>query len=140
LRSHLEALAGELGIAARVKFLGHRRDIKALLNAADVFVMPSLSEGLPLAILEAMAVALPIIATAVGGVPEVIKSEETGWLVQPQRAEALAERLCNVLGDEPGRRRIGISAQSLCRSDYALNATIRDYVRLYEATSESSRK
>jgi glycosyltransferase involved in cell wall biosynthesis len=139
LRAHLESLASESGIAARVKFLGHRRDIKALLNAADVFVMPSLSEGLPLAILEAMAIGLPIIATAVGGVPEVIKSGETGWLVQPQQPEALASTLCNVLQNESERRRIGNSAQVLCRRDYALDATIRDYVRLYEGQSEMTR-
>lgn len=131
LRTHLERLATELGCAERIKFLGHRRDVPALLNAADLFVMPSLSEGLPLAILEAMAARLPIVASGVGGIPEVIKPGSTGWLVPPQGVAELAATLCKVLAADAESKHIADAGHRLCLNDYALEATIHRYLGLY---------
>ncbi len=132
LRSRLEAVARETGIAANVRFLGFRRDVPALLNAADLFVMPSLSEGLPLAILEAMAAKVPIVATAVGGVPELIQPGRTGWLVPAGDGAALAAGLSDALtGGVASHRDIVVAAAQLCREQYALSATVNAYADCY---------
>ena len=81
------------GLEGHVKFLGWIDDLPSLLSRWDIFVMPSLEEGFPIAALDAMAAGLPVVATAVGGVPELIEDGKTGWLVPPRDAEALASRL-----------------------------------------------
>ncbi len=110
----LRALAAELGIAERVRLLGLRDDIPRLLAAADVFVQPSLSEGMPLAVLEAMAASLPVVASRVGGVHEAVADGETGRLVPSGRPPELAAALAAVLDSadrgaglgRAGRRRV----------------------------------
>jgi glycosyltransferase involved in cell wall biosynthesis len=135
LREHLESLTASLGITSHVRFLGFRRDVPDLLSAADVFVMPSLSEGLPLAILEAMAVGAPIVATAVGGVPELIRPRETGWLVQPRNEHELASALVEVISDSTSREVVSRAAQQLCTGEYALQATVNSYADWYRSVS-----
>jgi glycosyltransferase involved in cell wall biosynthesis len=98
-RSELVALADELNIADRVAFLGHRDDVAQLLACCDVFVQPSLNEALPLGPLEAMCAGKPVVASAVGGTPEVVRSEETGVLVPPADPHALAVAIDGVLSD-----------------------------------------
>lgn len=93
----LEALAKELNIAGRVRLLGRRSDVPALLDAADAFVMASLFEGTPNAMLEAMTYGLPVVATAVGGIPEVVQDGSSGWLVQDASERALADRMRHVM-------------------------------------------
>jgi glycosyltransferase involved in cell wall biosynthesis len=90
LRPELEERTRALGIETAVRFLGFRRDVIDLLNAIDVFVLPSLSEGLPMALLEAMALGKLIVASAVGGIPEVLHGEHA-WLVPPRDPRALTE-------------------------------------------------
>src|SRR4029453_11595231 len=90
LRSELEVRARELGIAGRCLFLGERADVPDLLAAADLFVLPSLFEGLPVSILEAMAAGRPVVATAIGGTDEVVTTEQTGLLVPPRDPVAIA--------------------------------------------------
>ena len=85
--------AAELNVAGRVRFLGEVRDIPSLLSHASMFVLPSLSEGIPLTVLEAMARGLPVVATRVGGVPEVIIHGQTGLLVPPTDPVALAQAI-----------------------------------------------
>src|SRR5262249_5244968 len=89
-RDVLEDLAGRLGIADRVHFLGHRTDVPELLAAADVFALPSLYEGSSLAVLEAMAARRAVVSSAVGGTEELIEDGESGLLVPPGDAAALA--------------------------------------------------
>jgi len=137
LRARLESLAAELGMAAHVRFLGFRRDVPALLSAADVFVMPSLSEGLPLAILEAMASGVPIVATRVGGMPQLIQTGQTGWLVAPSDAQDLARGILSAVEDEPARRRVTAAAHELCVRDYALENTVKAYAALYRGKDGS---
>ena len=92
----LKGLAAELGVAERVTFLGEVRDIPALLGRARMFVLPSLSEGIPLTVLEAMARGLPVVATRVGGLPEVVVDGETGLLVPAADPPALAEAVLSL--------------------------------------------
>src|SRR5262249_2678117 len=107
LRDELHADAARLGIASRVIFLGARRDLGDLLAARDGFVMPSFWEGLPLSLILAMGAALPVVATAVAGIPEVVTEGETGWLVPPGDPAALARTLAAVLGDREGAKSVG---------------------------------
>src|SRR5207245_11689910 len=87
-----------LGMAAHLRFLGHREDVHDLLSIYDIFVLPSLSEGMPLALLEAMAAGLPAVATQVGGVTEVLEDRKTGLLVPPGDSRALADMIVALLG------------------------------------------
>jgi glycosyltransferase involved in cell wall biosynthesis len=102
-REPLEALAAQLGIAERVRFLGRREDVPELLAACDVFALPSLYEGSSLAVLEAMAAGIPIVSSAIGGTDELIEDGRSGLLVAPGDAEGLAAALRRVI-DDPGLR------------------------------------
>ncbi|MGE5707124.1 MAG: glycosyltransferase, partial [Bacteroidota bacterium] len=99
LRGMLEARAQELHVQHAVRFLGNRGDVPDLLRAADIFCLPSISEGLPLSIAEAMAASLPVVATTVGGVPEIVRNGLTGWLVPPCQPSLLANRLLSLVRD-----------------------------------------
>ena len=105
LQSSLEALSGSLGIAAHVKFLGERHDVPSLLSLLDVCVMPSLHEGIPIALLEAMRAGCPVIASAVGGIPEVIRDGKEGMLVPSKDPKALAQAIGAMYASTPGRAR-----------------------------------
>ena len=107
LRKQAEAHAGSLGLGARVHFLGVRPDIDALLPECDLFALASDWEGMPMAIIEAMAAGLPVAATAVGGVPELVAHQATGLLVPPGDTPALADALALLArdsGPEAGTR------------------------------------
>ena len=97
LQAATEQRIAELGLADRVRLLGTRRDIPELLNAADAFVLPSLWEGMPLTLLEAGAVGLPIVATDVGGNSEIVLESKTGYLVPVRDTAALAEAMLRVM-------------------------------------------
>ena len=97
-RSRLEQMARALGLAERVRFLGYRADIPELLAVCDLFVLPSLYEGLPLAVLEAMAASRPVVATAVGGTDEVVTDGES-YFVPPAEPAALTAAIRTILGD-----------------------------------------
>ena len=105
-REALERRIRERGLSDRVQLLGERPDVERLLPAMDVFALSSREEGIPNALLEAMAAGRPVVATAVGGTPEVVEDGETGWLVPPGSAPLLADALERVLRDpvEAGRR------------------------------------
>ncbi|MEL7227669.1 MAG: glycosyltransferase family 4 protein, partial [Cyanobacteria bacterium J06576_12] len=107
------ALSAELGVAERVKFLGwiNPAERNQLLQRANAFVLPSYNEGLPMAMLEAMAWALPTISTPVGGIPEFLDDGETGYLVEPGDVEKLAYSMERLIGDEGLRLRLGEQAR-----------------------------
>jgi len=132
LRAELEARARELSIDPAVTFLGFRERVADVLSGLDIFALSSRTEGVPLALLEAMAAGLPVVATAVGGVPEVVVDGESGLLVPPADAEALAGALGRLARDRPLAERLGAAARRRVRERFSLAATARVYARLYD--------
>ncbi len=127
----LQELAHSLGIADRVVFTGFRRDVPALLPLLDVFVLSSLSEGLPLVLLEAMAAGRPVVSTAVGGVPEVIDNGVNGYLSVPQQPEELAGQILRVLGDPGLAHLLGENAQRRVQERFGIGRMVAATERLY---------
>lgn len=120
MRGVLEALIGELKLWERVLMTGHREDIARVIAAFDIAVMSSTaSEGIPQFALQAMALGKPVIATRVGGIPEVVLHGETGLLVDPGNPDLLAEAVITLLGDEALRRRLGHKARSHVASHHS---------------------
>lgn len=129
-RPELEALRDELGLERSVTLLGMRGDIPDLMAGSDIFTMPSRSEGLPVALLEAMGVGLPIVASRVGGIPELLDDGKEGVLVQPEDPAALAGALSALMRDPDARERMGQAARA--RMTYGLSAAgmVDQYERL----------
>lgn len=107
MRRELETRIREAGLQAKVRFLGERDDVPDLLRQCDIFVRPSLTEGLPLAVLEAMASGLPVVVSPAGGTPELVEEGHTGFMIEPGDKDSLVERLCLLLADPPLRRGMG---------------------------------
>lgn len=128
-RAALEALCRSQDLAATVTFLGERSDVPELLNMADAFVMTSRTEGLPMALIEAMAAGLPCVATAVGGIPAVL-ADDAGILVPPEDPEAVAEALTRLAGDDLLRRRLGERALRKVQAQYGLQPVVDAYLEL----------
>jgi glycosyltransferase involved in cell wall biosynthesis len=131
LREALEDEARQLGVAEHVTFLGLRMDVPQLLQLFDVYVLPSISEGLPMAIIEAMAAGSAIVATDVGGVGSLVRTDDTGLLVPPRRPEALSEAITRLLLDDTLRRRVGRRARDTVYASYSAATMCRRYERLY---------
>jgi glycosyltransferase involved in cell wall biosynthesis len=127
----LQALARELGIAGNVRFLGQRRDLNTLLPACDLFVLSSLSEGMSFAILEAMAAALPVVATRVGGNGELVQDGKTGTLVPARDPAALAGALVELLRDPAQRLRFGLRARQVAEQQFDQAVTAKRYLDIY---------
>ena len=123
-RPQLEALCTELQLTPNVHFAGSRDDVARLLPAIDVFVLTSTSECFPISVLEAMACARPAVCTAVGGIPEVIKDGETGYLVPPKDPPQLAARLVRLLQDPLTARRMGRAARARVEAEFDLDCSI----------------
>jgi len=130
LRSRLEAHAAALGIRDRVHFLGLRRDVADILSASDVFVLASDWEGNPLSVMEAMAAGKPVVATAVGGVPELVEHEKSGLLVRQGDEEGLAAAMARLMNPEH-RRRMGEYAQVYAELHFGVDRMTRAYEELY---------
>jgi glycosyltransferase involved in cell wall biosynthesis len=131
----LRAQAATLGIGDRVHLLGFRDDVADILAAGDVFTMPSLSEGLPLALVEGMSFGLPVVVTRVGGVPEVVTDGVEGLIVPPSDAGALAAALEALLQDPARRQQMGAAARTRAIRDYALSTMADRYERLYRGAT-----
>lgn len=127
----LEKEMRRLELQDHVTFLGWRTDLAALLPRWDVFVLPSLDEGLPIAALEAMAAGLPVVATAVGGVPELVEDGRTGWLVPPGNAEALAGRIRQLLLDPERARGMGTTGAAHARAQFSAERMVSSIEKLY---------
>ncbi|MBM3634938.1 MAG: glycosyltransferase family 4 protein [Actinobacteria bacterium] len=134
LREPLEQRAAQLGVADRITWLGKvpHHDVGWVMSTGDVFVLPSLSEGLPTVVCEAMACGLPVVATAVDGTPEIVDDPATGLLVRPHDAEGLADALARVLGDAPLRAAMGAEALRRSEADYTWAANAARMEAVYE--------
>ena len=132
LHEQLQAQADALGVAGAVHLLGQRSDARSLLDAADVFVLPSRHEGMPLALLEAMDVGLPVVATRVIGSAEVVVEGETGLLVRPRDPAALERALAQLLADPALRERFGQTGQQRFAACFTADRMARDTVEVYE--------
>lgn len=132
-RPALESELRRLGLEDRVRLAGERDDVPDLLASADVFVLSSVSEGLPVSVLEAMAAELPVVASRVGGVPELVADGETGFLVPPRDPQALAAALERLVDDGELRRRLGAVGRVRAETRFGLNAFRRAHLELYAA-------
>jgi glycosyltransferase involved in cell wall biosynthesis len=133
LAEDLATLARRSGLDGQVVFTGLRDDATALIGAADVFVLSSLHEGLPVALLEAMALGRAVVATRVGGVPEVVAHGETGVLVEPGDPQALAASILQLLHDDRLRDRLGRQARAQAQRRYGMAAMVRAVEDVYGA-------
>ena len=134
LREGLEARARELGVGDRVRFAGKvpHDDVGWWMSAGDVFVLPSLSEGLPTVVCEAMNCGRPVVATAVDGTPEIVRDGETGILIPTGDAPALAAALARVLDDPEVAARMSAAALRIGRAEYTWAANARRMTGIYE--------
>jgi len=120
------------GLSSRVHFLGPRRDLGNLLAGMDVFVLPSLWEGLPLSMVLAMGAGVPVVATAVAGIPEVVDDGRTGLLVPPRDAAALGRALGRLLSDPDLRRQMSADARDAVLPRFGVDRYVDSVVTLYD--------
>jgi glycosyltransferase involved in cell wall biosynthesis len=131
-RQELQGLAERLGLSARVHFLGARRDLGNLLAAMDIFAMPSFWEGLPLSMVLAMGAGLPVVATRVAGIPEVVQDEKTGLLVPAGDSVALGRALGRLATAADLRESLGTAARAYVRPRFGTDGYVHSVVTLYD--------
>jgi glycosyltransferase involved in cell wall biosynthesis len=131
-RPYLERSAAQLGVADRCHFVGHRLDGPSILSRAALAVSASYSEGISNAILEAMAARLPVVATAVGGSPELVRDGLNGFLVPPGAPAALARRILDLLASAPLRARMGEKGRRVAEREFSIAQMRTSYDALYE--------
>ena len=132
LRRQLEQEVEELDLKSRVHFLGVRDDVPALLSRMDIFVLPSISEGIPMVLLEAMAAGKPIVATSVGAIPRIIRDRHTGLLVPPGDAETLASAIEFLLEDRRKAQDMAINARKEVQAKFSSTAMAQKYIERYD--------
>jgi glycosyltransferase involved in cell wall biosynthesis len=131
-RAQLEAMAADMGLAENMRLLGWRDDVPDILRAADLFVHPARDEGFGLVVVEAAAAGLPIVASQVGGIPEIITHEHDGLLVPPGEPNALAAAVQRLLNDPEQARRLGENARRTAIERFSAEAMAERYMKLYE--------
>lgn len=120
-----------LDLGSAVSFLGFRQDVTALMNMSDVLVLSSLREGLPNVILEALALAKPVVATRAGGIPEIIRDGETGLLVPPEEPEQLAEALLRLLRNPQEGKKLGARGRSVVAREFNVETMTHKIADVY---------
>ena len=131
-RAALQAVAARLDLDHRVRFIGWRTDVPQLLGCADLFVLPSLEDGLPAVLAEAMASGLPIVASAVGGVPEMIEHEGNGLLVPAGDADSLAAACDQLIASPRRRRAMAERGRQLAAERFAIDVQVARLAGLYD--------
>jgi glycosyltransferase involved in cell wall biosynthesis len=137
LRDRLREMAHAFQLDDRVKFLGHRNDVPRLLAASDLLVLPSLYEGLPNVVLEAMRFRKPVVATSAPGTTEVVKDGETGLLVPLQLPTALAKAIRDLIRDPAMARRMGEAGRARVEAEFGASKMINRFAHLYESIARS---
>jgi glycosyltransferase involved in cell wall biosynthesis len=140
LRPRLEARAGELGLTGTVLFGGHPGDVARVLDAIDVLALPALSEGLALTAIEASAMGRAVVATAVDGMPEIIREARTGRLVPPADVAALSRAVRGVLRDPLGAQRMGRAGRDFVLDRFSLDRQVASTARVYRDVAGTPRR
>ena len=136
LREELQRRAETLGIQSRVHFAGARRDLGNVLAAIDFFTMPSLWEGLPLSLVLAMGAGVPVIATRVAGIPEVVQHDVSGLLVEPGDSAGLAQAMARLVADSELRRSLGERARAFVLPRFGFDRYVESITALYDRLLE----
>ena len=131
LRKTLEKFSRRLGISKKVLFLGFQKDLAVFYSGIDIFVMPSLWEGMPVALLEALSYGLPVVATAVSGIPEVVSNSREGFLVAPANPQQIAAGMLELLGNPQKRLEMGSRGRARVESEYSREKMVAAYANLY---------
>ena len=138
LQDALRRMAIDLGVERACRFVGVREDIPDILTAADVFVLPSLSEGFPFVLLEALAMGCPVVASRVNGVPELIEDHKTGLLVPPRDPQALARAIRDMLDDRRAALRMGAAGRALVRERFTVNRMVANTTAIFDAAMQDA--
>jgi glycosyltransferase involved in cell wall biosynthesis len=138
LRDALHCMANDLGVERACRFVGVRQDIADILAAADVVVLPSISEGFPFVLLEALAMGCPVVASRVNGVPELIEDHKTGLLVPSRDPQALAKAILEVLGDPTAARKMGAEGRAVVRERYTVDQMVANTTAIFDAAMEDA--
>lgn len=133
-RKMLENLASELGIASEVTFWGQQLDVAPFFSAADAFIMSSKSEGLPMSLLQAFSLGMPAIVTDVGGMAEVVRLANAGYIVPATSATEMAAAILKLASNETEREKMSANAESTFRAHFALQTMVDAYMDLYQNT------
>ena len=134
----LKKTVSNLGLDRHVFFMGPRRDVPEILRALDVFALPSLREGLPLALLEAMASSLPVIVTPVGGIPEIVTNELNGLIVPPRDERSLAESIIALFHDNELRKKLGQTAMTTIQEKFSAQNMVSHLEHVYGSLLEGA--
>ena len=137
-RPTVERRAHELGVMRDTLFLGYQEDVAPFYAAFDAMILPSINEGTPVSAIEALAAGRPVVATRVGGVPDVVREGEDGFLVDPGDVDALAERLAQLAADPDLRERLGAAGRARVIPRYSVERLVDDIDRLYRSLLETS--
>lgn len=133
-------LAEEIGVAEHIRWTGYRRDVPSILAAADLFVLPTLADAFPTVLLEAFAAGLPVVASDVGGVSEIVDEGRTGMLVPPGDANSLAARIDMALNDQLWLKHAGEAAREKAEIDFSVETWFSRLENVYSQVLESRRK
>jgi glycosyltransferase involved in cell wall biosynthesis len=132
LRADLERRSRKLGLAGIVSFLGWREDLPSVMAGWDIFVLASLDEGFGVAVLEAMAAGLPVVASEVGGLCELVRNGETGWLVPPSAPAELAQRVRELIHDSRMREKMGSAARQRALQEFSISRMVEQTIAVYD--------
>jgi glycosyltransferase involved in cell wall biosynthesis len=132
-RQFLEEKTAELGLNDKVIFTGSRRDVPEILSMLDIFVFPSLKEGLPMAVLEAMASKIPVVATSVGGIPKVLENGISGIIIQPKDSQSIADAIMRIIKNPDDTLLIAQKGFEKIRNDFLSGLMTNKYLNVYKA-------
>lgn len=136
LRKDLEKQIEELNLKKNILFLGSRKDIPNLMKAMDVFVLPSISEGFGIVLVEAMASGVPVVATKVGGIPEIVVENKTGYLVNPKDSSNLTNKMTELLKSSSLRKRFSSTGIKRAKNKFTIQRYVNEHEKIYKSLIE----